>query len=508
MTPRRVPRPLVLVVLDGWGISDRQQGNAVTQARTPNMDRLVSGFPHSLLEAYGEAVGLLPGQMGNSNVGHLNLGAGRIVYQDLARINKAIDSGAFFDNPVIVSVMRGGGAFHVMGLVSDGGVHSHLAHLEAILRMAKAQGVLEVYIHAFLDGRDVGPKTALGYLEHLERFTQDLGTGRVATVCGRYFAMDRDNRWSRVRKAYDAMVFGHGPTAPSSLEAVKLAYTRGETDEFVTPTVVVSAGKPVARIGADDGVFFFNFRADRARQITRCFTQEVFTEFPRPVIPSRFAGMTRYDENSSVLAAFEPVILRDTLGEVLSRHGLTQLRVAETEKYAHVTFFLNGGREEPFPGEERLLVPSPKVATYDKLPRMSAYEVTGRALDLLEQYDVVVINYANPDMVGHTGVLEAAIEAIEVVDDCVGRVVDRTLALGGVAIIVADHGNAEQMLEEDGKGVHTAHTPNKVPFVLVDPSRRDTRVREGILADVAPTILEILGLPQPQAMEGRSLLLS
>ncbi|MEW6082353.1 MAG: 2,3-bisphosphoglycerate-independent phosphoglycerate mutase [Bacillota bacterium] len=502
-----MPRPLVLVVLDGWGMSDRQQGNAVSQARTPNMDRLVSGFPHSQLEAYGEAVGLLPGQMGNSNVGHLNLGAGRIVYQDLARINKAIDSGAFFRNPVILSVMRGSGAFHVMGLVSDGGVHSHLSHLEAILRMAKAQGLPDVYIHAFLDGRDVGPKTALGYLEHLERLTQDLGAGRVATVCGRYFAMDRDNRWTRVRKAYEAMVLGHGPTAPSSLEAVKLAYTRGETDEFVTPTVVVSGGMPVGRIGPGDSMFFFNFRADRARQITRCFTQETFDEFPRPVMPSSFAGMIRYNENSPVPAAFESVVLGDTLGEILSMHGLTQLRVAETEKYAHVTFFLNGGREEPFPGEDRVLVPSPQVATYDTLPSMSAYEVTRRALDLLGQYDVIIMNYANPDMVGHTGVLDAAIKAIEVVDECLGNVADGALAIGGVTLIVADHGNAEQMLEENGKGVHTAHTPNKVPFVLVDPSRRDAAVRDGILADVAPTILEILGLPQPQAMEGRSLLL-
>jgi 2,3-bisphosphoglycerate-independent phosphoglycerate mutase len=471
------------------------------------MDRLVSGFPHSQLEAYGEAVGLLPGQMGNSNVGHLNLGAGRIVYQDLARINKAIDSGAFFRNPVILSVMRGGGAFHVMGLVSDGGVHSHLSHLEAILRMAKAQGLPDVYIHAFLDGRDVGPKTALGYLEHLERLTQDLGAGRVATVCGRYFAMDRDSRWTRVRKAYEAMVLGHGPTAPSSLEALKLAYTRGETDEFVTPTVVVSAGMPVGRIGPGDSMFFFNFRADRARQITRCFTQETFDEFPRPVMPSSFAGMIRYNENSPAPAAFEPVVLGDTLGEILSMHGLTQLRVAETEKYAHVTFFLNGGREEPFPGEDRVLVPSPQVATYDTLPSMSAHEVTRRALDLLGQYDVIIMNYANPDMVGHTGVLDAAIKAIEVVDECLGNVADGALAIGGVALIVADHGNAEQMLEENGKGVHTAHTPNKVPFVLVDPSRRDAAVRDGILADVAPTILEILGLPQPQAMEGRSLLL-
>ena len=496
----------MLVVLDGWGISGHEAGNAIMAARTPVMEQLAATYPHSVLEAHGESVGLLPEQMGNSNVGHLNLGAGRIVYQDLVRVNRAIQDGSFFENPAIRQVMQRPGALHLLGLVSDGGVHSHIHHLEALLEMARREGLDSVYVHAFLDGRDVGPSTALGYLESLEESMKRIGVGRVASVSGRYYAMDRDRRWERIQGAYQAMVLGVGITAPTPLEAVRLAYSRGETDEFVKPTVIVEGGQPVGRMLAGDNAFFFNFRADRARQITRALTDEGFSEFPRPAMPARFYSMTQYDAGFTFPVAFPPSMLEDTLGEVISRSGLKQLRIAETEKYAHVTFFFNGGREEPLPGEARILVPSPKVATYDLVPEMSAHEVTRRLLEVVSDYDFILCNYANPDMVGHTGIMKAAICAVEVVDECLGRVVDAVLAIGGAAIVVADHGNAEQMLAENGIDPHTAHTPNRVPCIVVDPRRMGVFLRDGILADVAPTILDMLRLPKPGGMTGSSML--
>jgi 2,3-bisphosphoglycerate-independent phosphoglycerate mutase len=471
-------------------------------------------YPTTRIDGSGLSVGLPAGQMGNSEVGHLNIGAGRVIYQELTRISKSIDDGDFFTNPVlaaaIAKVREAGGRLHLMGLLSDGGVHSHNTHLYALVELARRQGLGDVFIHAFTDGRDTPPQSAVSYLDELETRLRQIGLGQVATVTGRYYAMDRDNRWERVEQAWRALVLGEGTAAADSAAAITTAYAAGENDEFVKPRVICRNGAPVGTIRDGDGVIFFNFRADRAREITRSFTQPDFAGFAQPVAPklSAFVCMTEYDETFGLPVAFAPESHPDLLGSVVANAGLRQLRIAETEKYAHVTFFFNGGEETPFPGEDRVLIPSPKdVATYDLKPQMSAPEVTDEAVRRIAggEYALVVLNYANPDMVGHTGVLAAAVKAMETVDTCVDRVVNAVLAAGGAALITADHGNCEQM--DDGSGTpHTAHTANLVPLILVDPNRRTARLREGILADIAPTILQLLGLPQPAAMTGRSLL--
>ena len=507
------PRPLALIVLDGWGLSDRVDGNAVKLARTPVMDGLIRRFPFCRLTAHGEAVGLMPGQMGDSNVGHLNLGAGRVVYQDLVRISRSVRTGQFFRNPALLGAVQrvraSGGRLHLMGLLSDGGVHSHQEHLYALMELASKEGVGEVLVHCFTDGRDTPPTSGKGYIEALEAKIRGLGKGRIATVMGRYYAMDRDKRWERTKKAFDAIVHGVGRETSSGLEAIEQAYAMGETDEFVTPTVVT----PAARILPGDAVIFFNFRADRARQMSHALVDERFEQFDRGgYAPVYVVGMAQYEEGLDMPVAFPPVYLRRTLGEVLSESGLRQLRIAETEKYAHVTFFFNGQEETPFPGEERLLIPSPKVATYDLKPEMSAFEVTEAVVEGVRSggYDVIVLNYANADMVGHTGCLDAAVKAIEAVDACLGKVLESIESAGGAAIVCSDHGNAEQMVDYETGEPHTAHTSNPVPCIIVDrrieAEKSRLRLRDGILADVAPTFLELLGLPKPAEMEGESLI--
>jgi 2,3-bisphosphoglycerate-independent phosphoglycerate mutase len=506
--------PVALIILDGWGLNPSCTDNAVCQARTPNLDRLATTFPTTRIDASGLKVGLPAGQMGNSEVGHLNIGAGRIIYQELTRISKSISDGDFFTNPVFATALTkirdAGGRLHLMGLLSDGGVHSHNTHLYALVELARRHGLTELFIHAFTDGRDTPPQSAGSYLRELEAELRRLGLGQVATVIGRYYAMDRDNRWDRVEQAWRAMVLGEGTVANDSAAAIAAAYAAGENDEFVKPRVIGRNGEIPGTVRDGDGIIFFNFRADRARELTRSFTQPDFAGFTRPTLPrlSTFVCMTEYDETFGLPRAFQPESYPDLLGGVIAQAGLKQLRIAETEKYAHVTFFFNGGEETPFPGEERVLIPSPKdVATYDLKPQMSAPEVTDEVLRRIADgdYALIVLNYANPDMVGHTGVLAAAVTAMETVDTCVGRVVEAVLAVGGCALLTADHGNCEQM--RDGAGApHTAHTANLVPLILVDPTRNRVKLREGILADLAPTILQLLGLPQPAAMTGRSLL--
>lgn len=504
-------KPLMLMILDGWGINPDPANNAVAQARTPNLDRLLTDYPHTRIQTSGMAVGLPDGQMGNSEVGHLNLGAGRIVYQDLTRITKSIQDGDFFTNPVlldcIAKVNAAGGRLHLVGLLSNGGVHSHNSHLYALVELAKQQGVGETCIHCLLDGRDTPPQSAASYLQELEAELQRIGHGRIATIIGRYYAMDRDNRWERVEKAYNAMVLGQGEQAADAAEAIAASYAASVTDEFVLPTVI----SPAAPINDGDGIIFFNFRSDRAREITRALTFEQFEGFPRQRVP-RLAGyvcMTEYDATFGLPVAYGPEELSNILGGVLADAGLHQLRIAETEKYAHVTFFFNGGVETPFHNEDRALIPSPKeVATYDQKPEMSAFAVADEVITRLEQdlYDVIILNFANCDMVGHTGILSAAIKAVEAVDSCVGRVVDKVRSLGGTVLITADHGNAEQMADEQGEP-HTAHTCNPVWLILADEQRTSATLREdGKLADLAPTMLELLGLPQPKEMTGKSLL--
>lgn len=512
-------RPLALIVLDGWGINPRREGNAIALANKPVWDRLLSDFPHTTLEAHGEAVGLVAGLMGNSNVGHLNLGAGQVVVQDLLRINRAVAGAGLLENGPLKSAMtsarEGGGSLHLMGLLSDGGVHSHLNHLFALLEMARQIGVQPVYVHAFLDGRDVPPVSASTYIDALEARMAELRTGVLATISGRYYAMDRDNRWERTEKAFRALVHGQGLRADSASAALAGAYERDETDEFVLPTVIgpdgdSGASGAYAGVKAGDAVIFFNFRADRARQLTRALTEDGFDRFPSGVRPSPlfFVGMTQYSEDLAVPCAFPPRNLQNTFGEHISTLGLSQLRVAETEKYAHVTYFFSGGREDPFPGEDRRLVPSPRVATYDLRPEMSAAEVTETVLVRLGSgnYDVVILNYANPDMVGHTGILPAAVQAIEVVDGCLGKVLAVIEEQGGAALVVSDHGNAEQMIDYETGEPHTAHTAFPVPCVLVDGRRRGATLVPGVLGDVAPTMLDLMGIAAPEEMTGRSLL--
>jgi 2,3-bisphosphoglycerate-independent phosphoglycerate mutase len=509
-----MPQPLLLMILDGWGINPHQENNAVALARTLNMTRLCREYPCVQIEASGLAVGLPAGQMGNSEVGHLNIGAGRIVYQDLTRISKAIEDGSFFANPVLLDCIAGtkatGGSLHLAGLLSDGGVHSHNTHLYALLEMAKKAGLADVFVHCLLDGRDTPPKSGADYLVKLETELKKIGVGRIATVMGRYYAMDRDKRWDRVEKAYDAMVLGLGNMFASAQQAIEQSYLLGVTDEFVLPAVMVNGDEPVGKVKDGDGFVFFNFRSDRAREITRTFTDPGFDGFARNSVPKLacYTCMTVYDETFNLPVAFAPEELKNILGEVVSEAGLKQLRIAETEKYAHVTFFFNGGNETPFPGEERILIPSPReVPTYDKKPEMSARLVTEELLRQLDEdkYDLIVLNFANADMVGHTGVLPAAIQAIETVDECVGKIVAKVLAKNGLAIITADHGNAEIMVDENGEP-HTAHTTDPVPLVLVDDNRKNAGLRPGILADIAPTVLELLDITKPVEMTGESLL--
>jgi 2,3-bisphosphoglycerate-independent phosphoglycerate mutase len=505
------PKPFVLMILDGWGLNSDSQSNAIAQAKTPNLDRLFQEYPHSQLKASGTAVGLMDGQMGDSNVGHLNLGAGRIIYQELVRINRAIETGEFFENPQLLAAMdkARGRALHLLGLLSPGGVHSHQEHLFALLKMAVARGVEEIYIHAFLDGRDVPPASAKADLQKLEEVLAKLGRGRIATVSGRYYAMDRDKRWERTEKAWRAMTKGQGQTANSSLEALSQSYAKDITDEFVVPTVILDGeGKPQGLVQEGDSMIFFNFRPDRARQLTRAFVDEDFAGFPRPDRPRvAFTCLAEYDATIQAPVAFAPQEIKNTLGEILSSHGLKQLRIAETEKYAHVTFFFNGGVEIANPGEDRKLIPSPKVATYDLKPQMSAFEVTEEVIRHIKagSYDVIIMNYANLDMVGHTGMMDAAVSAVETVDSCVGQVVDAVLQEGGASLLTGDHGNADLMADPATGDPYTAHTLNPVPCIAIVPGER-IKLSDGILADVAPTALQILGLKQPSQMTGKSLI--
>lgn len=509
------PKPLILIILDGFALRDEVHGNAVAQAKKPNFDRYWATYPHTTLQASGEAVGLPAGQMGNSEVGHLNIGAGRIVYQDLTRISKDIREGAFFRNETflnaIAHVKRRGTALHLAGLVSDGGVHSYIEHLFALLELAKRENVERVYVHAFLDGRDVAPDSAVRYIEQLQAKIRELGVGQIATVQGRYYAMDRDRRWERTEKAYRAMVYGEGPRYRDPLKAIRESYEKSVYDEFVMPTVIVDeAGEPVGLVKDGDAIIFFNFRPDRAIQLSQAFTNEDFRGFDRgPNRPKdlHFVSMTHFSETVNGFVAYKPTNLDNTFGEVLVQHGLTQLRIAETEKYPHVTYFFSGGREEKFPGETRILIDSPKVPTYDLKPEMSAYEVTDAVVKEIaaERHDVIILNFANPDMVGHSGKMAPTIKAVEAVDECLGRVVEAVLAKGGVAVITADHGNADWMIDERGNPV-TSHSTNPVPFIVTKPG---LVLREGgILADIAPTLLHLLGLPQPKEMTGRSLIAS
>ncbi|WP_242361998.1 2,3-bisphosphoglycerate-independent phosphoglycerate mutase [Anaeromyxobacter sp. SG17] len=511
------PKPVLLVVLDGWGLRVEREANAIAVAGTPNMDALVHEYPHTAIETSGLSVGLPEGQMGNSEVGHTNLGAGRIVYQDLVRINRAVEDGSFFKNDALLLACRrakeNGAALHLMGLLSDGGVHSHVEHLYALVELARREGVPRTFVHAFMDGRDTPPKSGLEYMARLEKRLRDTGYGKVAVVSGRYYAMDRDKRWDRVELAYRALVKGEGQRAPSGVAAMEAAYGRGETDEFVKPTVVVNGdGKPVGPVRDGDAVLFFNFRADRAREITRALAGEGFHDFDRGAPPrlSAYVCMTEYDKTFPYPVAYAPQDLTEIFPEIVSHAGLAQLRCAETEKYAHVTFFFNGGRETVYPGEDRILVPSPReVKTYDEKPEMSAREVTDKLVAALGtgKYGFALVNYANPDMVGHTGILDAAVKAVKVVDECVGRLWQAAKAQRMAMIVTADHGNCELMTDPQTGQPHTAHTLNPVPFILADPDLRGAKLRaKGVLADVAPTALQVMGLPQPKEMKGLGLL--
>lgn len=501
-------KPLAIIIMDGFGISSEVKGNAVAKARKPNLDRYWREYATTTLWSSGLDVGLPRGQMGNSEVGHLNLGGGRVVYQDFTRISLAVENGSMGENPVLLQAMqqaKNGGKLHLMGLLSDGGVHSHITHLYALLEMARKMGQNAVYVHAILDGRDVPPRSALNYFQELEERLARSGIGRVATVAGRYYTMDRDKRWDRVEKGYRCLTDGIGFRAISAEKAVLDGYERGENDEFLNPTVV----DPCGLVEDKDSIIFFNFRPDRAREITRAFVDRDFKEFPVKPISVNFTCMTQYDVSLKAPIAFPAQNLDDTLGQVISRAGLRQLRIAETEKYAHVTYFFNGGKEQPNPDEDRVLIASPKVATYDLQPEMSAYEVTDTLIERIRSdcYDLIILNYANPDMVGHTGIFEAAVKAVETVDECVGLVVEEILQKGGAVLLTADHGNAEKMLDERTGQPHTAHTTNPVPFSLIINDRIKYNMREdGILADVAPTALELLKINKPSAMTGKSLI--
>ena len=506
-----------LIIMDGFGINPAHEGNAIYQQGTPHLDALMAKYPHTQLGASGMDVGLPDGQMGNSEVGHLNIGAGRIVYQELTRITKDIQDGVFFQKKPLVKAMdtakETGKAVHLMGLLSDGGVHSHNTHLYALLDMCKQRGVKNVYVHCFLDGRDVPPTSGIEYVKELQKKLDEIGVGKIATVMGRYWAMDRDNLWDRVQKAYDAMVLGQGQAeAQSGAEAVEQSYAKGETDEFVKPTVILENGQPTAVIGEGDSVIFYNFRPDRARQLTRTFIQPDFTGFERGkgYFKVNFVSMTQYDETFTGLEIVNPPeTLENTMGEYLAKNGKTQLRIAETQKYAHVTFFFNGGVEKPNEGEDRELIPSSKVATFDMKPEMSAYEVTEKAVSLINEkkYDVMILNFANCDMVGHTGVMDAAMKAVEAVDICVDKVVTAILNNGGRVFVTADHGNADQMVDPATGEPFTAHTTNPVPFIAIGPDMIGKTLRKGgRLADIAPTMLTSMGMKVPAEMTGVSLI--
>jgi len=505
--------PVALIILDGFGCRDEKKGNAVAQAKKPNFDRYWKQFPHNHLGASGESVGLPDGQMGNSEVGHMNIGAGRVVYQNLTRVNVAIREGEFEKNETFLDavnhVKEHDTALHLFGLLSDGGVHSHITHMYALLRLAADHGLKKVYVHGFLDGRDVGPQTAEIYIKETLGKMQEYGVGEFATISGRYYSMDRDKRWERVEKCYRAMVDGEGPTYTDPLQVVKDSYENSIYDEFVLPSVITKEnGEPVATIKKNDAVIFYNFRPDRAIQISNTFTNEDFRPFNRGAnhpSPLHFVCLTHFSESVDGYVAFKPTNLDNTLGEVLSQNNLRQLRIAETEKYPHVTFFLSGGREDKFPGEERILINSPKVATYDLQPEMSAYEVTDALFKEIaaDNFDAIILNFANPDMVGHSGMLEPTIKAIETVDECLGKVVDAILAKGGTAIITADHGNADEVITLEGNPM-TAHTTNPVPVIV---TKEGVTVRDGgILADLAPTILDLLGVDKPAEMTGTSII--
>ena len=497
-------KPVALIIMDGFGESNSTVGNAVKAANTPNLDRIEKTYPTTLIKASGLDVGLPDGQMGNSEVGHTNIGAGRIVYQDLTRITKSIQDGDFFTNEVLNGAMENAKehALHIMGLLSDGGVHSHIDHLKALIKMAKEKGVERVYVHAFTDGRDTDPQSGLSYAKEIEACMAETGVGQFATVNGRYYAMDRDKRWERVEKAYKAMVCGEGETSTSASEAIEESYKKGATDEFIVPTVIIKDNQPVGKISDGD--------SDRAREISRAIVDTEFTGFERADIKTFFVCLTEYDVTlPNVKIAFGPQSLSNTLGEYLSKLGKTQLRAAETEKYAHVTFFFNGGVEEPNKGEDRELIPSPKVATYDLQPEMSAPELLAKVMEKIEEdkYDFIVVNFANPDMVGHTGVMEAAVKAVETVDDCVGKLVDKIVEIGGSAIITADHGNAELMVDPETEKVITSHSVNPVPFIVAGKDFLGKELlTDGRLSDIAPTVLDIMGLEKPEEMTGHSLI--
>lgn len=500
----------LLMIMDGVGLNDDENGNAFKLANTPNLDKYISKYPNTYVKTSGLAVGLPEGQMGNSEVGHTNIGAGRIVYQELTRITKEIDEGKFFDNEELLKAMSNAknNALHIIGLVSDGGVHSHINHLYALLEMAKREDVKNVYIHAILDGRDTPPTSAADYLKQLEEKIKEIGIGQIATISGRYYAMDRDNRWERVKLAYDAIAKGQGNMFKTVQKAVETSYEAQEFDEFVKPIVICSEdNEPVSTINSNDSVIFFNFRPDRARELTKAFVNVDFDGFERKDIRNlTYVTMTQYDESiSNVLVAYKPQVLKNTFGEYISKLGYTQLRAAETEKYAHVTFFFNGGEEIPYPNEDRILIPSPKVATYDLKPEMSAYEVTEKIVDAIDskKYDVIIMNYANGDMVGHTGNLEKAIEAVEALDKCVGEVISKIEQVGGEAIITADHGNCEYMLDLKTGEAITSHSTFDVPFIVV--SNRIKNIKDGRLCDIAPTLLTLMGEKIPDEMTGESL---
>ncbi|GAA5417167.1 2,3-bisphosphoglycerate-independent phosphoglycerate mutase [Paraliobacillus ryukyuensis] len=502
-----------LIILDGYGLRDENKGNAVKHANTPNFDRYWNQFPHNQLTACGEAVGLPEGQMGNSEVGHLNIGAGRIVYQSLTRVNLSIREGDFFENKVLLDAINhakdNNKALHLFGLLSDGGVHSHIEHLYAVLQLAADQGLKNVYVHGFLDGRDVGQKSAKKYIEATEEKMKEIGVGEFATISGRYYSMDRDKRWDRVKKSYDAMVYGEGPKYQDPIQLVDDSYANEIYDEFVIPSVITDEnGQPKATIQDEDSIIFYNFRPDRAIQISRTFANDDFRDFDRGEHPPKdvqFVCMTQFSETVDGLVAYKPVNLDNTLGEVLSQNNLNQLRIAETEKYPHVTFFMSGGREQEFPGEKRILIDSPKVATYDLKPEMSAYEVTDALLKELDEgnQNAIILNFANPDMVGHSGMLEPTVKAIEAVDECLGKIVDKILEKGGEAIITADHGNSDEVITLEGKPM-TAHTTNPVPVIV---TKDGVELRNGgILGDLAPTMLDLLNVTKPKEMTGSSLI--
>lgn len=505
-------KPVALVILDGWGINDREGGNAVMAANTPNFDKMLKDFPNTHIGASGMDVGLPEGQMGNSEVGHLNIGAGRIVYQELTRITKSILDGDFFENAELLKAVKNAKdnnkALHFFGLLSDGGVHSHIDHAKGMIDLCKRNGLTNVFVHAFLDGRDTPPRSAVGFIETLEAHMASVGVGRIATVSGRYYAMDRDNRWERVETAYNAIVKSEGPKFKSAIECVNASYENGIDDEFVLPSIITDNGSPLAALSEGDSVIFYNFRPDRAREITRAIVDESFDSFAREYFETTYVCLTQYDAKMpNVSVAYKPTSMDKTLGEYIASKGLNQLRIAETEKYAHVTFFFNGGVEAANVNEDRVLIDSPKeVATYDLKPEMSANEVTEALLEKLDTdlYDLIILNFANPDMVGHTGVFDAAVKAVETVDTCLGKVADKILGLGGQMIITADHGNAEMMIDYTSGGPMTAHTTNVVPCIVAGAGNV-TLANDGRLCDLAPTLLKMMKLEQPAEMTGKSL---